>query len=234
VRAALLMGLLASSLALTGCTQGDPGDDFGEPTCPSWTKGRSSMIVSPATKLYYSNQTQVPDFFDWDYAEESYNANGTLQTRWSAFGSSFKSLSGKPLDFLVFDFHGAEFTGGRSFLLVEDAEVTLQFFAESADGSPEGQPMAAWDVDQGKESAKTEWTFRSDPKTGYALHNVTLRVDLAQPNEAPNPRGVFAYWTWTFDLDGDRDTPSGVTTAYAPEFWYRTCWSDGTPATVQA
>ncbi|MFA5944941.1 MAG: hypothetical protein WC876_10805 [Candidatus Thermoplasmatota archaeon] len=227
MRSAFVLLVLASSLALTGCVQGGPDDDFGTPTCPSWTKGRNAQIVSPAAKLLYSNQTTAPDFDRWDFTEETYYANGTVQTRWGAFGSPYATFSGRPLDFIVFDFAGAEFSGGRSILFVQDAEVKLLFFAANEDGSP-GELLPSWDTSKGQASAQDEWTFRSDPAKGFAFYNVTLRVDLAQPDDDPNPRGVFAYWTWVFDLDHDRDTPSLLYTGYSPEFWYRSCSKDGT------
>jgi hypothetical protein len=226
VRTFLALLLLTSSLALAGCTQGDPGDDL-PPTCPSWTKGLSSQVVQPGIKLLYSNQTMTPDFDDWDFGEEAYYSNGTLQSRWSAFGSNLETFMDYPLDFLVFDFEGAAISGGKSILYVQDAEVKLEFFAAGADGAPSGERLSAWDERLGRSSSRSEWVFRSDAATGYSQSNVTLRVELAPSDQEPNPRGVFVYWSWTFDLDRDRDTASLLYVGYSPEFWYRTCGSDG-------
>lgn len=218
--------LLAMALLVAGCTQNDPGsgpggDDFT--SCPSWVKlPHNGQVIDGA--LMVNRDTVVPDFERWDFMEP----NATRAGQGIGDGH-LREFDGHPLDQIVLDFHMRPKQGTQParVLYVEDAELTLRFY-RSDNGYP-AEPIAAWDQALGAASAKEEWVFTSDPEDRYAIYNVTLRMDLAQPDQQPDPTGVFLHWQMTqHDLDGDIDTPSAAIMRYAPEFWYRTCSSDGT------
>lgn len=216
--------LVAVVLLLAGCTQGDPGDDGGiATTCPSWVKlPHNGQVIEGA--MLYNKDTTVPDFERWDFMEP----NATRPGQGIGDGHLLE-FDDHPLDQIVFDFHmrNKEGSNPARLLYVEDAELTVSFFA-SRDGEIDfGTPVEAWDQAQGPSSSKHEWTFGIDPAKRYGIHNVTLRVDLAQPWEDPRPHGVFVRWLMTPDLDGNLETPSIAIMRYAPEFWYRTCSSNG-------
>jgi hypothetical protein len=216
VRNVLALVLLASSVALTGCTQGDPGDDFGEPTCPSWTRGLNAQVVHRDWAI--TNQTTMPDFERWDYTVPGPTG--------SSLGGPFPEFQGRPLDFITIDLH--QRTGGDPnkdrLLYIQDAELHAQFYAER--DHELGEDLMAYE--EGKpETAKHEWVFRTQPG-GYLIENITWKVELAAPDQEPDPHGVYVRWTLVPNLDNDIDTASVVLMRYSPEFWYRTCSADGT------
>jgi hypothetical protein len=216
VRNALALVLLTTSLALTGCTQGDPGDDFGDPTCPSWTRGQSRQIING--NLAVTNRTTVPDLERWDFTEPGDKGSG--------LGTPYPDFQGKPLDFITIDLHQRQSSDPNQerLLYIQDAELHVEFFAER-DGQL-GEDMEAYE--EGKPAtAKHEWVFRTAPG-GYLIENLTWKVDLAASDQQPDPHGVFVRWTMVPNLDNDIDTASVVIMRYSPEFWYRTCWADGT------
>lgn len=223
MRAALLLSALAASVALTGCTQGDPGDDgFGEASCPAWTRGMNRQVING--NLAVTNQTTVPDLDRWDFTDPG--------ERGSGLGGPYGEFLGRPLDFITIDLrqHKGQNEGGDRLLYIQDAELRVTFFADR--GGQVGEAMEAFEEGR-PETAKHEWVFRTEPG-GYLIQNVTWRVELAKPDQEPDPHGVFVHWEMVPDLDNDIDTASVVLMRYSPEFWYRTCWSDGTPATAQA
>jgi hypothetical protein len=115
-------------------------------------------------------------------------------------------------------------------LYIQDAELHVSFFADR-DGQL-GEEMEAY-MDGHPETAKHDWAFRTEPGS-YLIENITWKVQLAAPDQEPDPHGVYVHWEMLPNLDNDIDTASVAIMRYAPEFWYRTCWSDGTPATVAA
>lgn len=224
MRVALLAGLV---FLLAGCTQGDPGSRNGhsgfQSTCPSWVKyPHNGQIIEGA--LQWTNLSTNPDDLErWDFMAP----NATRPGQGIGDGNLLE-YDGHPLDEVVFDFHLRDKSPGtpRRALYVQDAQLHMMFFA--SEGGYPGQELEAYDTSKGPSSAKVEWIFGSDAAEGYTIHNVTLRVDLAQPDQPPAPAGVFVHWWIDPDLDGDKDTPSVALMHYAPEFWYRTCSADGT------
>ena len=222
VRPVLALLLLTSSLALTGCTQGDPGDDgdLGTPTCPSWTRGMNRQIING--NLAVTNRTTVPDLDRWDFTEPGDKGAG--------LGGSYGAFLGKPLDFMTIDLRQKQ--GGDPkedrLLYIQDAELHVRFYADR-DGQV-GEEMQAFE-DGHPETAKHEWTFRTAPG-GYLIQNITWKVELAKPDQEPDPHGVYVHWEMVPNLDNDIDTASVVIMRYSPEFWYRSCWSDGRTATI--
>jgi hypothetical protein len=216
VRLVAVLAVLALSAGLAGCTQGDPNGGFKQ-SCPAWIKGPDAQVVNG--NLVLTNQTTQPQFDRWDYREPSAKSPGT------GFGDGLLQRFNHSLDFLSMDFHFHQGEGKDARLLyVQDAELHVSFFAsengapgESLDASLEGQPS----------TAKHEWTFRTTPG-GYLIENLTWRVELAHPDQPPNPRGVFVHWEMIPNLDNNIDTASVILMRYSPEFWYRTCSSDGT------
>lgn len=228
----VLLAVVLSCTALTGCLQGDPGDDDFQQSCPAWIKGLSKMSVPfswSSAKFLYTNQTTQPVFDDWDFAAPEYDSSGALVKEGTGFGDNLETFQDHPIDFLVFDFRADEdLAKTRQGMYVQDAELRMSFFA--SDSGAIGAPLEAWDQQRGRESTQHQWTFGLEPGKEFGMHNVTLRVDLAAPDQPADPRGVFVHWEWTFDLDHDRDTPSAVFLGYSPEMWYRTCNSDGSSA----
>lgn len=221
VRLVVPILLLTSSLALAGCTQGDPGDDdLGSPTCPAWTRGLNRQIING--NLAVTNRTTVPDLDRWDFTEPGEKGSG--------LGGSYGQFMGKPLDFLTIDLRQkqGEDPNENRLLYIQDAELHVRFFADR-DGQL-GEEMEAFE-DGRPETAKHEWVFRTAPG-GYLIQNITWKVELAQPDQEPDPHGVYVHWEMLPNLDNDIDTASVVIMRYSPEFWYRSCWSDGRTATV--
>jgi len=219
-----ILALLALALLIPGCTQNDPGDGGDEPqmSCPSWMKyPHNGQIIDGA--MLFNNQTTAPDFERWDFMEP----NATRPGQGIGDGHLLE-YNDRPLDQIVFDFHmrNKAANAPARLLYVEDAQLNLRFYA--SEGGYPGEPLGAYDQALGPDSTQHEWVFRSDPSTRYAIYNVTLRLDLAQADEDPNPRGVFLHWELQPNLDGDIDTQSIALMKYAPEFWYRTCGKDGT------
>lgn len=217
-------GLALVSL-LAGCLQADPGEGEGfEGTCPSWVRmPQGGQVVTRGPIFLFDNNTQgAPEFEKWDFMGPTYDDQGNPTKRGNGIGDGYLQFDGHPLDQLVIDLRWDESKRG---LYVQNAEVHLQFIA-ARDGYP-AEAMQAWDQSQGRASAKHEWVFTSPPG-GYAFHNVTLRLDLAEPGAEPDPHGVFLYWTWVPRFQGQGDVPSVVIRGYTPEYWYRTCSSDGT------
>lgn len=218
------MSLAFLALLVTGCTQNDPGSGDGGDfmTCPSWIKYPHNGQIIDASMLF-SKETTQPDLERWDFMEWNETRPG------QGIGDGhLLEYADHPLDQVVFDFHLREKSGSAPAraLYTEDAQLTLRFYA--SDGGYLGEPLEAYDEAKGKSSAEHEWVFRSDAQTRYAFHNLTLRIDLAQPDEDPAPRGVFVQWTLAPNLDNNMETPSFAIMRYAPEFWYRTCSQDGT------
>lgn len=220
MRLALLLALLTSSFALAGCTQGTPGDDFGSPTCPSWTRGLNRQIIDG--NLAVTNQTTVPDLDRWDFTEPGDKGSG--------LGGPYKSFLGRPLDFITMDFHHRQSNDSKEnrLLYIQDAELHIRFYADR--GGQVGEAMEAFEEGQ-PGTAKHEWVFRTQPG-GFLFVNKTWKVELAAPDQEPDPHGVYVHWEMVPNLDDDIDTASVVIMRYSPEFWYRTCWSDGTSATI--
>lgn len=220
----LALAALALAFVLPGCTQNDPGAGDGEDymSCPSWIKYPHNGQIIDASMLF-SKDTVQPDLERWDFMEW----NDTRPGQGIGDGHLVE-YADHPLDQIVFNYHLREKSGGdpARALYTEDAQLTLRFYA--SEGGYQGRALEAYDEALGKASSKNEWVFRSDPQTRYAFHNVTLRVELAQPDEDPAPSGVFLQWSFAPNLDGNMDTPSFAVIRYAPEFWYRTCSSDGT------
>ncbi|MEK6974963.1 MAG: hypothetical protein AABY18_01310 [Candidatus Thermoplasmatota archaeon] len=220
-----LPALIALALLLSGCTQNDPGAGDGDgffTTCPSWIKyPHNGQIIDGA--LLFNNQTTHPDFERWDFMEP----NATRPGQGIGDGHLL-AFDGHPLDQIVFNFHFRQKGPDQPAraLYVEDSALTLRFYA--SDGGYPGDPLGAYDEDEGPDSTKHEWVFRSDPTAGFALHNITLRLELAPADQDPAPSGVFLHWEMTPDLDHDIDTQSVALMRYSPEFWYRTCSNDGT------
>lgn len=216
MRVVAVLAAVLLSAGLAGCTQGDPGKSTFAQTCPAWIKGPDAQVVNG--NLVLTNQTTQPQFDRWDYREPT-DKPGT------GFGDGILQRFNHSLDFLSMDFHFHQGEGKDARLLyIQDAELHVTFFAseggvpgQELDASLEGQPG----------TAKHEWVFRTAPG-GYLIENLTWRVELAKPNEPPNPRGVFVHWQMVPNLDKDINTASVVLMRYSPEFWYRTCSSDGT------
>jgi hypothetical protein len=223
MRVALLLAALPLMAGLAGCTQGTPGDDF-QATCPSWIKGRDAMGVNG--NLLFTNQTTMPDFDRWDFREGNNSAwtgrNNPHGRPGTGLGDGLEELFDRPLDFLVFDFRFTE--DGKRMLYIQDAQLIVRFYA-SEGGNP-GEPLDAY-LQGRPQTAKSEWVYTTAPG-GFLLVNDTLRVDLARPDEAPNPRGVFVHWQMVPNLDRNVDTASVAIMRYSPEFWYRSCNADGT------
>jgi hypothetical protein len=219
VRTALAMVLLTSSLALTGCTQGDPGPEgLDGATCPSWTRGQSRQVING--NLAVTNRTMVPDLERWDFTEPGDKGSG--------LGTPYPEFLGKPLDFLTIDLRQRQSDDPNEarVLYIQDAELHVEFFAER-DGQL-GEDMEAYE--EGKPAtAKHEWVFRTAPG-GYLIQNITWKVELASPDQQPDPHGVYVRWTMIPNLDNDIDTASVAIMRYSPEFWYRNCWEDGRTA----
>ncbi len=217
--------LLALAFLVAGCTQGSPGSGGKafEGSCPAWVKyPHSGQIVESA--LQWTNRSTNPaDLERWDFMAPNATRAGL-----GIGDGHLLEYEGHPLDQVWFDFHLRDKSAGqpRRVLFVEDAELHARFYA-SEDGYP-GQALEPWDVALGPSSAKHDWTFTSDPVKHYAIHNVTLRVDLARPDQDPAPAGVFVEWVLVPDLDRDPDTPSMAMMYYTPDLWYRTCSKDGT------
>jgi len=221
VRPVLALLLLTSSLALTGCTQGDPGDDdLGTPSCPSWSRGLNRQIING--NLAVTNRTTVPDLDRWDFTEPGDKGSG--------LGGPYGEFMGKPLDFMTLDLRqkqGSDPNENR-LLYIQDAELHVRFYADR-DGQV-GEEMQAFEEGR-PETAKHLWTFRTAPG-GYVIQNITWKVELAKPDQEPDPHGVYVHWEMVPNLDNDIDTASVVIMRYSPEFWYRSCWSDGRTATM--
>lgn len=211
--------LLLSTLTLAGCSQGED-NRFGDPTCPAWTRGLSRQIING--NLAFTNQTTMPDFERWDFTEPG--------DRGSGLGTPYPEFMGKPLDFLTLDFRMRQSADQKEerLLYIQDAELHVSFFAER-DGQL-GEAMQAFE-DGRPETAKHEWVYRTTPG-GYLIQNVTWKVELARPDQQPDPHGVYVHWEMIPNLDNNVDTASVVIMRYSPEFWYRTCSADGSPATV--
>lgn len=228
MRPVALVAALAVVPLLAGCLQADPGGDGDgfEPTCPSWMTAPGGQTKGWGAIFLFNNQSvrsTSPVVMDkWDFAAPTFDESGQVTKKGVGYGDPRLEYNGHPLDQLVFDFnHRVNKTG----LLVVDAEVHFRFI-ESIDGHP-GADLVAWDRKLGRSSAQTVWTVRGDAASGgYAWFNRTLQVDLADPAADPDPRGVFVYWDWVYNLDGDIDTPSVVFTGYSPQTWYRTCGAE--------
>lgn len=223
MRALLLLALLSSSVALTGCTQGSPGeDDDIRQTCPAWTRGLNRQVING--NLAVTNQTTVPDLDRWDFTEPGDKGSG--------LGTPYGSAQGKPLDFMTLDLR--QKSGGDpnddQLLYIQDAELRVRFFAER--DHQLGEEMEAYE-DGKPATAKHEWVFRTAPG-GYLIQNITWKLELAKPDQQPDPHGVYVHWEMVPNLDNDIDTASVAIMRYAPDFWYRTCWEDGTLATMPA
>ena len=218
---------VAATLAflLAGCTQGSPGtgpDGFAS-TCPSWIKYPHNGQIIEGALQWTNTSTNPGDLERWDFMKW----NATRGGQGIGDGHLLR-YDGHPLDQLEFDFHLRDKAAGqpRRVLYVEDAELHARFFA-AEDGYP-GQLLEPWDRALGPSSAKHEWTFTSDPVKRYAIHNVTLKLELMPADQDPSPVGVFVQWELIPDLDHNPDTPSVALMHYVPEFWYRTCSKDGT------
>ena len=208
--------LLATLVPLAGCTQLDPGDDDPDftGTCPSWVKGMGTQVIEGA--LLLTKETTAPDFDRWDFREATAEAPG------NGLGDGYLEFNGHPLDQIVLDFHQRDEPGKPKRLLwVLDAELHLRFYR--ADGGQVGEPVEAWDQALGASSSKHEWVFGKQPGKEFGYHNITLRIDLTDPADDPDPHGVFAHWEMIPDLDSNPDTPSAAVMRYAPDLWYRTC-----------
>lgn len=217
-------------MLLAGCTQGTPDRDgpfVG--SCPSWVKlPYNGQIIEG--QLQWTNLSSNPsDLSRWDFMPPSYNQSSGQWRAGSGIGDgNLRSYNGHPLDQVVFNFHLREKSSGepRRVLYVQDGTLTARFYA-SDDGFV-GDPVAVYDEKLGPASAKHEWTFSVDSKTNWALHNLTLRIDLAPIDAPPSSHGLFVHWELLPDRDRNRDTPSVALMQYSPEFWYRTCSKDGT------
>lgn len=206
-------------MTFAGCTQGDPGDDF-EPTCPSWTRGLNRQVING--NLAVTNRTTVPDLDRWDFTEPGDKGSG--------LGGPYKDFQGRPLDFLTINLQQKQSNSSNEdrLLYIQDAELRVTFFADR-DGQL-GEEMEAFEEGR-PATAKHEWVFRTTPG-GYLIQNITWKVEMAKPDQDPDPHGVYVHWEMVPNLDGDIDTASVVIMRYSPEFWYRTCSSDGTTATI--
>lgn len=224
--------VVAVAFLLAGCTQGSPGGgkDTFSPSCPSWIKyPHNGQIVEGG--MQWTNQSQphpnfngeISDLDRWDFMEPNATRGG------QGLGDGLLTYEGHPLDQLVLNFHYRQKQGSEParILYVQDAELHVRFYAN--EGGYPGQQLSPWEESQGRSSAKAEWVFTSDPQKHWSMFNLTWHLDLAQPDEAPAPIGVFVEWEMIPDQDHDVDTPSAALIHYAPEFWYRTCSKDGTP-----
>lgn len=229
-----IVALLALVFLLAGCTQnsptnGGPAGDFA--SCPSWVKGQSGYQVRDDGAMTYTADNAATYYMpppDGNYERWDLKAPNAT-TPGSGIGTGLQTFQGYPLDQLVFDFRPetSNLTAAKQLLYIQDGELTLEFLADEG-GSP-GQVLRAYDQARGPSSARDSWVFASDPVKKFAFHNITLRLDLAQPDEDPNPRGVFLHWTMTkVNLDNDFDTTTMELIRYNPQLWYRTCSSDGT------
>ena len=214
MRSALLLVLLTSSLAFAGCVRGGPSDEFGSPTCPSWTKGLNRQTID--SNLAVTNRTTVPDLDRWDFTDPGDKGSG--------LGTPYREFQGRPLDFLTIDLRQGQSESGERLLYIQDAELRVTFFAER-DGQL-GEEMEAYEEGR-PQTTQHEWVFRTTPG-GYLIQNITWKVELAKPNADPDPHGVFVHWELVPNLDNDIDTASIAIMRYSPEFWYRSCSSDGT------
>lgn len=225
-----IVALLALSFLLAGCTQGTPDRDEGfAGSCPSWIKlPYNGQIVEG--NLQWTNLSSNPnDLVRWDFMPPSYNQSTGQWRAGSGIGDgNLQSYQDHPLDQIVFNFNFRDKAAGepRRLLYVQDGTLTVRFFA--SEGGFVGDPVAVYNERLGPSSAKHEWVFQVDPKTNYAVHNLTLRIDLAASDEPPAPQGLFIQWELLPDRDRNRDTPSLAAMHYSPEFWYRTCSKDGT------
>lgn len=217
--------LLALGLLLAGCTQYTPDEDIPFVSCPFWIQGLSSQGVNDRGSMTFpAPGGALPSFERWDV----FKGNGT--TPGQGFGSGALDFQGHPLDQLVFDFRAEPnkpLANSSRILYIQDGEMTLEFLA-SDDGFP-GEVLQAYDEALGPSSKRDSWVFTSDPATKFSIYNITLRLDLAGSDQAPNPRAVFAHWTMSkVNQDGDSQTTTTEVIRYSPEMWYRTCSADGT------
>lgn len=224
-----IAALLAVSFLLAGCTQGTPDRDGFVASCPSWVKlPYNGQIIEG--NLQWTNMSSSPnDLTRTDFMPPQYNQSSRQWKAGNGVGDgNLRSYAGHPLDQVVFNFHQRTKGAGEPgrLLYVQDGTLTARFYA-SEEGFV-GDPVQVYDEKIGPSSAKHEWTFGVNPQTNWAIHNVTLRIDLAGADEPPAPMGIFVEWQLLPDRDRNRDTPSVAVMHYGPEFWYRTCSKDGT------
>ena len=198
--------VLAVSMALTGCMQGDPGGE-GEfnATCPQWVKGLSTAVFQEG-------------FQNTSFPEQKFDPSRPT-------GAGLRSFQGRPLDFVELDFHPKPQGSGMRPQAVAVANATLELRAFRSDNN--GGIADQLLIQDGRTSEiKDTWTW------GPGLHtNFTLKIALAAPNEPPVTDPVVL--RWDFIPDTDTRTPSEGVMLYTAYFWYRTCNQDGSEATTE-
>lgn len=222
--------LVALAFLLAGCTQGTPvrdAESFG--TCPSWTKLPYNGQIIEGNLQWTNVSTNPNDLVRWDFKAPSYNQSTGQWKPGNALGDgSLREYDDHPLDQIVLNFHLRKRAEGEPsrFLYVQDGTLKARFYA--SDDGLVGAPVSAYDEMKGPASAKHEWSFEVNPQTNFAIHNITLRIDLASSSEPPAPHGVFVQWELLPNRDRNPNTASLAAMHYSPEFWYRTCSKDGT------
>ena len=200
----LLATLLASaSLGLAGCTQGDPGGDDFEATCPSWIKRMDSYHTNHG---FFFNGTT----FIGPHAEDGYpppDAKGPPEN--FTLGASFFEFQDRPLDRISLTFAANQYKSGA---IVKNGFV--DGFVTDASGAPVPVSDHRKGVEQRQESIVLE-----DGTAG----NFTIDVILSEPGQEPAPRGVRIDWYYTPDSDATEEDPSIAVFEFTANYWYRTC-----------
>lgn len=191
-RAASLCALLVS-VAFAGCSDGGPGGDGGfVGTCPQWVKGLSTNVFQEGFQ-----NTSVP--------EQKFDPSRPT-------GAGLQSFQGHPLDVVELDFHPTK-TGKPQAIAVANATLELRAFRSDNNKGVADQLLLE---DIRTRETKDVWTWGPGIYT-----NFTLKVPLAEPDQAPNTDPIVL--RWDFMPDTNPRTPSEGIMLYTAYFWYRTC-----------
>jgi hypothetical protein len=216
-------GAVLVAFLFTGCLQGGEDDGGFDPTCPSWVLGLGGAHVHGE----FANFTG--HIYRRDMKEADQNGNAI------PLGSNQLEFMDHPLDQMAFDFHyKTRGSGNRTvtdqIFYVQDGTVEVHAFRYDPDSPPDhtGEELPIYDEAKGPASATYGMNFSSDPERHWSMFNVTLRVNLAEPWEEPDPQGVFLDWWFFRDQDQDPETASVALLYYKAQLWYRTCGEDGT------
>lgn len=196
--------LLALSVSLAGCAKENPGAGGFTGTCPQWVKGLSTAVF----KEGFQNGSVPDQKFDPGHPT----------------GAGLRSFQGHPLDFVEIDFHPRAQGNGTEVQAVGVANATVELRAFRSDNN---KGIADQLLIQNGATGETKdtWTW-----TPGVYTNFTLKVQLADPHDAPNTDPLVL--RWDFMPDQNPRTPSEAVMLYTAYFWYRTCNSDGSTATA--
>lgn len=201
----LPLAILLVPLGLTGCTQGDPGVDDFDQSCPAWT---TRMDSYKSSHFFFFNGTT----FIGPHAEDGYppaDANPEAPPENFALGSSFFEFGDKPLDRLSLKFEPRTYKSGA---IVQNGH--LEGFVTDTD------EVGVFVSDQRKGALDRQESIVLEHGTAG---NFTYDAILAEPGQEPNPRGLRIDWYFTPAQDATEDDPSFAAIEFTVGYWYRIC-----------